>query len=272
MEEVPSETGRSTVNRVIFLGTGGARFVVFQQIRASGGMWMELDGTTLLVDPGPGSLVKMRTKKEKLDPRNLDAIVLSHAHLDHSADLNVVIEAMTEGGFKKKGQVLLPRQAMEEPGLVLDYLREYVNGFQVMVEGGTYQVGNVELETPIKHIHGLETYGINFRLEDLTLSYVSDSRYFEKLAEVYNGDVLILNVVRAKPSNLDHLCLDDAKAIISKVKPGLAVLTHFGMTVIKAKPWVLAEEMSRETGVKVVAARDGMILDLSEFTSKNKKP
>ena len=268
MEEVPSETGRSNVNRIIFLGTGGARFVVFKQIRASGGMWMELDGTRLLVDPGPGSLVRMRTRKKKLDPRHLDAIILSHAHLDHSADLNVVIEAMTEGGFKKKGQVLLPRQAMEEPGLVLDYLKGFVCDIQMMEEGRAYQVGNIEVETPIRHIHALETYGVNFRLKDLTLSYISDSRYFEKLTDAYNGDVLILNVVRTKPSNLDHLCLDDARAIISKVKPRLAVLTHFGMTVIKAKPWVVAEEMSKETGFKVIAARDGMTLDLTEFINR----
>jgi phosphoribosyl 1,2-cyclic phosphodiesterase len=88
-------------------------------------MWMELDGTRLLVDPGPGSLVRMRGRKEKLDPRLLDGIVLSHAHLDHSGDLNIVIEAMTGGGFKKRGVVLLPREAVEEPGIVLDYLKVF---------------------------------------------------------------------------------------------------------------------------------------------------
>jgi len=253
------------VSRIIFLGTGGARFVVFQQIRASGGMWMELDGTTLLIDPGPGSLVKMRAKREKLDPRDIDAIVLSHAHLDHSADLNIVIEAMTQGGSGRKGLVLLPRQAMEEPGLILDYLRGFVDEFVLMEEGGTYTIGNIVLETPLKHIHGVETYGVNIRPKGLTLSYISDSRYSEKLPAVYRGDVLIINVVRSKPSNLDHLCLDDAKSIISQVKPKLAILTHFGMTVIKARPWVVAEEMTKETGVRVIAARDGLSLDLTDF-------
>lgn len=256
------------MNRVIFLGTGGARLVVFQQIRASGGMWMELDGTTLLVDPGPGSLVKMRTRKEKLDPRNIDAIVLSHGHLDHSADLNIVIEAMTHGGFSKKGLVLLPRQAMEEPGLVLDYLRGFVNGFAIMEEGGNYDIGNIALETPLRHTHGVETYGVNFKAKGLTLSYISDSRYSERLSEVYTGSVLIINVVRAKPSNLDHLCLDEARSIISQAKPRLAVLTHFGMSVIKARPWVVAEEMTSETGTEVIAARDGMTLDLADFVEE----
>ncbi len=31
-------------NQLIFLGTGGARFVVFSQQRASGGLWLTLQG------------------------------------------------------------------------------------------------------------------------------------------------------------------------------------------------------------------------------------
>jgi ribonuclease BN (tRNA processing enzyme) len=255
------------VSRVVFLGTGGARYVVFQQVRASGGMWMELDGTKILVDPGPGSLVKMRAKKQKLDPRDLDAVALSHAHLDHSGDLNIVIEAMTGGGFRKKGLILLPKQALEEPGIVLDYLKGCVDRILTMREGGRYSIGNVELETPLRHIHGVETYGINFRFRGMTLSYIADSRYTDRLPKVYAGDILIINVVRTKPSNLDHLCLDDVKAIVSLVRPRLAVLTHFGMTVIRAKPWVVAEEMAQETGVNVIAARDGMSIELDQLSS-----
>ncbi len=255
------------MNRVIFLGTGGARYVVFQQIRASGGMWMELNGTRLLVDPGPGSLVRMRGRREKLDPTLLDGIVLSHAHLDHSGDLNIVIEAMTGGGFKKKGMVLLPKEAMEEPGIVLDYLRDCVDGFLVMEEGGLYRIGSVELATPLKHVHGVETYGVNFRFRDLTISYISDSRFTERMAEVYTGEILILNVVRVKPSDLDHLCIADAKAIIGSVRPRLAILTHFGMSLIKARPWVLADQIATETGVRVIAARDGMTVDLAEYVA-----
>ena len=37
-----------------FLGTGGARFVVAKQIRASGGMWMRFGETQVHVDPGAG--------------------------------------------------------------------------------------------------------------------------------------------------------------------------------------------------------------------------
>ena len=79
---------------ITFLGTAGARFVVIRQFLASGGAWLNLGNTQILLDPGPGSLVQ--AAKRKLDPAKLAAIILSHRHLDHSGDINIMIEAMTD--------------------------------------------------------------------------------------------------------------------------------------------------------------------------------
>ena len=59
--------------------------------------------------------------------------------------------------------------------------------------------------------------------------------------------------------------MPDAAHIIKELKPKMAILTHFGMTMWQAKPWQVAERLSQETGVKVVAARDGMRFDLSQL-------
>jgi hypothetical protein len=37
------------------------------------------------------------------------------------------------------------------------------------------------------------------------------------------------------------------------------------MRMLAAKPWVIAREMSERTGCKVVAASDGMLVDLEEY-------
>src|SRR5271165_6601133 len=101
---------------VRFLGTGGARFVVARQIRASGGMWFTFETkpwqkTQIHVDPGPGALVRALSSVPRCEPPELDAIALSHKHLDHSGDVNAMIEAMTHGGWKARGALLAPRDA-----------------------------------------------------------------------------------------------------------------------------------------------------------------
>jgi len=251
-------------NYLIFLGTGGARVVVFKQILASGGMWLSLEGTNLYLDPGPGALVKCRNKK--LDPTKLHGILLSHKHLDHSADINVMIEAMTEGGFKPRGVVFAPRDALDKDPVIFQYLRNYVAEIISLEEGKFYSFGKIKLQTPIRHIHGVETYGVNFYTSRFTFSYIADTRYFPEITDHYRGDILLLNIVRLEPSNLDHLSLADAKKIIASVKPKGAILSHFGMTVLRAKPFLLAQQLTQELGIKIIAAQDGMQLDLEEIT------
>ena len=255
------------MNRIKFLGTAGARFVVMSQLRKSGGIWLTLDETNVLIDPGPGSLVRCLSSKPKLNPRELDGIILSHRHLDHSNDVNIMIEAMTNGGFDRKGIVFAPSDAVDIDPVVLKYVRDYVEKVEILKENGSYTLGNISFSTPVKHLHhGVETYGINFYGENISVSYISDTSYFDGIESYYDGDVLILNVVRLKKSDIiQHLSFEDAEKIISENKPKLAVMTHFGMTMVKAKPWELAEKLTSKIGVKVVAASDGMEIDLDKY-------
>src|SRR5512136_2068056 len=148
------------MNVVKFLGTAGARFVVMKQLRASGGLWLTLDGTHVLVDPGPGALIRCLTSRPKLDPQDLDGIILTHRHLDHSNDVNIMIEAMTNGGFKKKGTVLAPQDAYEGDPVVFKYVQDQVNRIDILKEKETYYLGNITIETSIRLKHGVETYGL----------------------------------------------------------------------------------------------------------------
>jgi ribonuclease BN (tRNA processing enzyme) len=246
---------------ITFLGTGGARIMVANQILASGGMWLNLGGTELLVDPGPGAIVQ--STKRKLRAEKLAAIILSHRHLDHSGDMNIMVEAMTQGGLKPHGRIFLPTDALNSEPVVYSYLWKYLEGIEYLKEGGSYSIGGVTFSTPIRHLHPVETYGIIFQTERYGFSYIADTRYFDGLLQNYGGEMLIINVVftEARPG-IDHLSVADAGRIISALKPKVAILTHFGMAVWRARPWEIAERLSQETGVKVVSARDGMRFDL----------
>lgn len=249
---------------LIFLGTAGGRLTVAKQLRASGGFWAVLHGTRLHVDPGPGALVHCHAKSLKLDPTTLDAIVLTHRHLDHAGDINAMIEAMTEGGTKKRGVVLAPRDAYEEDPVIFRYVRSYPEKVEVLVEGGAHQVGAVRIETPLRLKHSVETYGLRLVAPGLTVSLIACTGYFPALEEAFKGDIVILNVVFLPRRDDTHLCLEDAQRLINAIRPRLAILTHFGMTMVRGKPWELAERVSQETGIKTLAARDHQRLDLTQ--------
>ena len=258
------KNGDSPSNSITFLGTAGARFMVTKQLAASGGLWLNLSGTEVLIDPGPGSIVQ--ATKRRLNAEKLSAIILSHRHIDHSSDVNIMIEAMTQGGFKPHGWLFTPADALENEPVIFSYLKKYLEGIKILGEGKSYSLGNVSFTTPIRHIHPAETYGIVFRTAGHAFSYIADSRYFDGLCHSYGSELLILNVVLLEPvSHIDHLSVPDAKRIIAELKPKVAILTHFGMNIWRAKPWEIAERLSEQTGVKVIAARDGMKFDLAQL-------
>ena len=249
---------------ITFLGTGGARIMVANQILASGGMWLSLGGAKILVDPGPGCIVQ--STKRKLRADKLSAIILSHRHLDHSGDVNAMVEAMTQGGFKPRGWLFAPADALDNEPVLFSYLKGYLQGVEILQEGKSYSIGDISFTTPVRHIHPVETYGMLFRVGEHTFSYIADTRYFEGLSRSYASQLLILNVVFLQDNPpADHLTVSDAKHIISELKPRVAILTHFGMSMWRARPWELAQKMSQETGVRVIAARDGMRFDLSQL-------
>ena len=249
---------------IIFLGTAGARFTVLNQFLASGGLWLNLSGIEILLDPGPGCIVQ--STKRKLRGQKLSAIILSHRHLDHSGDVNIMTEAMTQGGFKKHGRFFAPADALDNEPVLYSYLRNSLEGIEILKEGKSYSIGDVSFTTPIRHIHPVETYGMLFRSGGHTFSYIADTLYFDGLCQSYSGELLIMNVVFLEPGRpVDHLTVPDARHIIMELKPKVAILTHFGTTMWKAKPWEIAEKLSQETGIRVIAARDGMKFELSQL-------
>lgn len=250
------------MSSVTFLGTGGARVLVFKQLLASGGLWLDIDGTLLLVDPGPGSLVQ--ATKRKLRPDKLSGVILTHRHLDHCADVNAIVEAMTTGGLHRKGILIAPADALDEDPVVLRYLRCYLADIQILREGARYELGNARFCCPVRHVHSVETYGLLFETAQGRLALITDTAYFPELTQHYKAEYLIVNTVLMGPvEGVDHLSVGQAQQLIAEIRPHVAVLTHFGMGVWRAKPWEIAARMSRETGVKVIAARDGMRLDLA---------
>ncbi|HEV3157435.1 MAG TPA: MBL fold metallo-hydrolase [Candidatus Baltobacteraceae bacterium] len=257
-----------------FLGTGGARFVVARQIRASGGIWLRFENgennsaTQIHLDPGPGALVRALSCVPPCAPEELTGIVLSHKHLDHAGDVNAMIEAMTIGGYRRHGTLLAPADAYAGEAVIFPYAARFVQTQHVtQAHGGPYQIGTVEIRSSLRHQHGVETYGLHFRHENTCISYLPCTRYFDALIDDYRShepDVLIINVLRFRDAlEVDHLTFFEARDLIAGIRPRVAVMTHFGTKMLEQDPDRLARELEDELGLRVLAARDGWTLDVT---------
>ncbi len=249
---------------ITFLGTGGGRVVVFRQLRHSGGMWLTFSDVNILIDPGPGSLI--RILERGFEPKDIDIFILSHRHLDHTADINAVLESATESTKRKKDLLISPSDALLEcDSVVLPYLRKGLKKLESIYEGKEISYKNIKIKGLIKHIHrGADTFGIEISDERKRFVYVPCGRFFDGMLEGYpeNADIMVFNTTFVHPvPNIDHLAASDVKKMLLKLKPKKAVITHFSLQMLKSVPEKVAQNLSSETGIPVVAARDGLRVD-----------
>ena len=60
-----------------------------------------------------------------------------------------------------------------------------------------------------------------------------------------------------------HLCSSGFIRLIKEIKPKLAIMTHLGLKMISNNPIGEAKRITKLTGVKTLAAFDGMSLDIN---------
>ncbi len=253
-----------------FLGTAGSRFVVSTQVRASGGLWVRLAGQNLWIDPGPGALVNAYRSEPRLDAAETDAVLISHKHLDHTNDANVIIEAMTHGGHRPRGKLLAPPDALDGSSPICEYIFNYIGEVVEIHEHGAYEIGDVTVRVAARHDHPDTTYGLLLEGGCETLGYIVDTRYREDLAEAYaSADTLIIHTVLEDNPNrrVYHLSAPDAERIIAAAKPRRAILTHFGVRFLEAGPRGIVEDMQQRLGIEVIAAEDGMLVTIGTEAS-----
>lgn len=258
--------------KVTFLGTAGGRFSVISQLRASGGWILEMGGQRLSVDPGPGALVY--AKRFGVDLRKLTGLVVSHCHPDHYTDAEYVIEAITSGATKKKGVLVASEYVVKGGGdyraAVSPYHLKALEGVEILEPGKSARVGKLKI-TGIESRHS-EPKCLGFVFEaGERLGYVADSEYFEGQERHYAGcDYMVINCLRPRGDDWPkHMNTEGARKLRASVKPRAAILTHFGFRMLKAGPEREAGWAGKETGVKVMAARDGVVFDTAGSKGKS---
>jgi ribonuclease BN (tRNA processing enzyme) len=258
-------------NFIRFLGTAGTRFIMLSQRRSSGGMWFSYGGCRGVIDPGPGSLVRICAADPPLSAIDVNTLINTHRHIDHCSDLNVLAEGMTLKSREKKGQILLTRDGLAEGEAVLmGYFAKRIKHIHFHGDGVRTELSErVTVESVLHEHHGVECYGLIFRCGDLpTWGLISDTAPLPDFPSRYaECETVVLNLTLALPTaRLDHMSAPDAASLFQALRPRLALLTHLGGMVLDAGPEALAARLSTDR-TRVVAASDGMIVDLEDIAS-----
>jgi ribonuclease BN (tRNA processing enzyme) len=249
---------------ITFLGTGQGSFVVGRNILSSGGIVLQVDENQFHIDPGPNSL--KNAAQNQINLRATTALLVSHSHLNHSNDINAVIDAMTYSGFDKKGVLVANKTTInpieEQKTPLTPYYRDFLERFIVLEAGQRVGINEVEV-LALKTKHSEQAIGFKFFTPYFTLAYSSDTKYFPELIEEYkNSNILILNVPYIKKEDAkNNLCIEDAIKIIKEVSPRLAIIQHFGIDIVKSDPMYQIREIQKATGVQTIAAKDGMVIN-----------
>jgi ribonuclease BN (tRNA processing enzyme) len=249
---------------IVFLGTGGGRWMTITQRLHTGGFRLH-DELNVHVDPGAGAVA--RTNQQKISPLKTHAIMVSHCHPDHYTDAEVFIEAMTKGMTKKTGVLGGSKSVLigsEKLGPAISrYHRSMIEKEYALDAGTTLKLGDIGVEAlPSRHSDP-DGVGMKFFTNHGIITYTGDTEYFAEMPNVYKDSrLMIINVIRPGADRLKwHLCSEDVIRILNEVVPETAIITHFGMKMLPVSKKE-AERIKRETGVKTIAATDGMKITL----------
>ncbi len=255
---------------IVFLGTGGGRINLIKQARGTGGFRINSPSANIHVDPGPGALI--HSLKNRESPLSLDCIIVTHNHVDHMSDAMVLIEAMSHYGLKRKGIVIGSRQAILGEGGGDRCISAYHQSKAEQVhapkagertEFGTGHGGFVFEAVAMKHEEPT-AFGFKIQMDGKTIGHISDTEYMENLGDAFSGcDILIINCIKPQADRYGgHLCCSEVIEVLKKAKPKQCIITHMGLKMLRSGPAKEAERIEKESGIRTIAARDGMRLNV----------
>ena len=250
------------------LGSGTA---VPHAKRSSSGYWLETSNGSLLFDCGASVIHRMA--QENLDWANLDAIWISHFHLDHIGGLAPFLfgtKNVEQTQSRTKHLRIFGAKNLKK---LLENLDE-ANDYKLFEQPFPIEIIEVE---PLKRFeilpeieavaidtqHTSESLAIHLRDESgKTLVYTSDTGFDKSLGNFAgDADLLVMecSFFKDKPTE-KHLELAEAMYLVRRAKPKRVVLTHF------YAEWD-AVDFQKEIAnfsptCEVIDARDGLTLEI----------
>lgn len=194
---------------------------------ASSGYLLEHEGFHLLIDCGSGVLAKMQNF---LQPEDLDAVIISHYHPDHIADIGVLQHARLIQGFLGKKTDTLPIY-----GHSLDQQEFAKLTYKDITKGVAYNPNTILSAGPfkvrfLKTNHPVPCFAMRIEAGGKTILYTADTSYKEEL-EVFseNADLLVCECNlygHQNGKNAGHMTSLDAGTLAARANVKNLLLTH----------------------------------------------
>jgi len=231
---------------------------------AASGYLVRTPGTSLVIDLGNGTFGALQ---RHLDPFDLDAVVLSHLHPDHCADVSGLIVHRRYHPAGPGRPIELHGPTESEVRLAVAYAPSSdervatdlsdVLTYRVFADGPA-RVADVDLSSlPVDH--PCEAYGVRLESQGRTLVYSGDTGPCDNLVELaYGADVLLCEATWTdepdRPPGV-HLSGRQAGEVARKAGVGRLLITH-------VPPWYDPEDLLTEarevfTGASELARPDG---------------
>jgi ribonuclease BN (tRNA processing enzyme) len=220
--------------RVIVLGSGTA---VPHPRRAASAHWLETNNGSLLLDAS--SAVVHRMAQENLDWAGLDAIWISHFHLDHIGGLAPFLfgtKHAPQTQSRRKPLMIFGPQGLKK----LVHAFDEANNYRLFKQPFTVEIREVLPHAEFEILHGLkaQTFPTPHTSESLairlteesgaSMAYTSDTGYAESLADFSRRVELLMmecSFRQDKPRDT-HLELADAMLLAARAEPRRVLLTH----------------------------------------------
>jgi ribonuclease BN (tRNA processing enzyme) len=254
--------------KLVILGSGSA---VPHPHRASAAFWLETASGSVLLDCSSDAAHRMAA--ENLDWANLDAIWISHLHLDHCAGLASLLFGLkhaphTQGrnkplriiGCKGTRKLLKAVDDSNEYGLLnqpfpvklQEVSTTYKAAFEVLpsLRAQVFATGHTDESLALRITERDET----------TFVYTSDTGFSAELVDfARNTDLLLIECSFWRHRKTDkHLELADAMRLAQLAEPGTVILTHF------YDEWDGVDIESKASELwpgKTIAAQDGLVVE-----------
>jgi len=203
--------------RVVVLGSG----VAVHTGRTESCIYVEASDTRLLVDAGSGAF--FRLDEAGIHVNDIDAILLTHNHLDHNADVLTILKARwLEGGdelriYGPPGTVHFFESLLE----AFSYLRNKLKFRISEVDTEEFKIGGIEVKS-IPTFHSIESTA--YLIDDLLIS--GDTRCFKELMEVDCKAIIHEMSLSFGYEAIDHTTPENMAEFIGYARAERIYLTH----------------------------------------------